>query len=400
MKKKRSDKTKIILAFVLLFLLAVITDITAETVISGGQIKRGQLGQKKDAIELEINVEGILENYPYFLEVEPVFPTKEEADAYLEEAIELIEKDFVKVDENIPLKNEYLEGKVTAEWSFLPFGVIDTEGNINAEKLCEEENLIQAQVELSCGNYEKFYEFSFVLEKPKASETELLLQEIESQIEEQIETEGADSLKLPTQVNGQTVVWSEKREYLTPQILLLEGLAVVLIWVFSRKKQQEDQKKRIVKMEEDYSDIVNQLALLLGVGMTTRQAWNRLGGLYAFKRKSQMVEERSVYEAILRMNGRFAEGESERAVYQQFCEEIPASCYHKLMRILLGSMEKGTNGIGIRLEEESHSAFEQRILLAKKHGEEASTKMLVPLLLMMMIVMGIVMLPALIQFQI
>lgn len=400
MKKKRNDKSKVILAFVLLLLLAVIADVTAETVISNGQIKRGQIGQKGDAVELEINVEGILEKYPYLLEVDPVFPTKEEAESYLEEAIKLIEKDFAKVDEKIALKDEYLDGKVKAEWSFFPFGVIDAEGNINRDKLYEEENVIQAQVELNCGNYEKFYEFSFVLNKPQESETETLLREIESQIEQQMETEGNDSLKLPTQINGQAVVWSEKREYLTPQILLLEGLAVVLIWVFSRKKQQEDQKKRIAKMEEDYPDIVNQLALLLGAGMTARQAWNRLGSLYVFYRKSQMVKEKPVYEAILRMNGRFAEGESERAVYQQFCEEIPASCYHKLMRILLGSLEKGTKGVEIRLEEESRRAFEQRILLAKKRGEEASTKMLIPLMLMMMIVMGIVMLPALIQFQI
>ena len=260
-------------------------------------------------------------------------------------------------------------------------------------------SFFQAQVELNCGNYEKYYEFSFVLEKPQVSESEMLMAEIEGQIKKQIDMEGKDSLTLPTQINDKTVVWTEKREYLTPQILLLEGLALVLIGVFSRKKQQEDQKKRIAKMEEDYSDIVNQLALLLGAGMTARQAWNRLGSLYLFKRKSKMVEERTVYEAILRMNGRFAEGESERSVYQQFCEEIPATNYHKLMRILLGNLEKGTKDLGVRLEDESRSAFEQRILLAKKRGEEASTKMLVPLMLMMMLVMGIVMLPAIIQFQ-
>lgn len=400
MKKRRKDKSKIILAFVLLLLVAVIADATSETVIENGHIKRGQIGQKKDTVELEIYVEGMLEKYPYLLEVEPVFPTKEEAETYLEETIKRIEDDFAKVEEKIPFKNEYLNGKVKAEWSFLPFGVIDLEGNINREKLYEEKNIIEAQVELNCGNYEKFYEFSFLLQKPQVSETETLLQEIESQIEEQLETEGNDSLILPTQINGKDVEWSEKREYLTPQILVLEGIAIVLIWVFSRKKKQEDQKKRIIKMEEDYSDIVNQLALLLGAGMTARQAWNRLGRLYVYKKNSQMIKENAVYEAILRMNGRFSEGESERVVYQKFCEEIPASCYHKLMRILLGSLEKGTKGVEIRLEEESRSAFEQRILLAKKRGEEASTKMLVPLMLMMLIVMGIVMLPALFQFQI
>ena len=60
----------------------------------------------------------------------------------------------------------------------------------------------------------------------------------------------------------------------------------------------------------------------------------------------------------------------------------------------------GSKGICVRLEEESRAAFEQRIIQAKKSGEEASTKMLGPLMLQMLIVMGIVMFPALIGFQI
>jgi len=48
----------------------------------------------------------------------------------------------------------------------------------------------------------------------------------------------------------------------------------------------------------------------------------------------------------------------------------------------------------------SEQAYEQRVLLAKRLGEEASTKMLIPLMLMMVLVMGIVMIPAIISFSI
>lgn len=398
MKKKGNEKRKVLLAFVLLLLIALIVDLTSEKVIKKGQIKRGEIGQKKETLELELYVEGVLEEYPYMLEVEPVFPTQEEAEGYLQKAIQKIEKDFAKVDENLPVKNEYLDGKVKADWSFRPFGIIDDEGKINPKKI-KRETLIQAQVELNCGTYQKFYDFSFLLEKQKQTKEDALLEEIEKTLGQEMKTEGKETLNLPTQINGKEVEWSEKREYLTPQILLLEGLAILLIGGFSKKKKQEEKKKRIARMEEDYSDIVNQLALLLGAGMTTRQAWSRLGNLYIFKRKKKMVEERAVYEAILRMNGRFSEGESERVVYQRFCEEIPATGYHKLMRILLGSLEKGTQDVRNRLEEESRRAFEQRIVLAKKRGEEASTKMLLPLMLMMVLIMGVIMIPALIQFQ-
>ena len=51
------------------------------------------------------------------------------------------------------------------------------------------------------------------------------------------------------------------------------------------------------------------------------------------------------------------------------------------------------------LEKESDDAFKERKLLAKKLGEEASTKMLVPLMLMMIVVMAIIIAPAVLSFK-
>ena len=241
---------------------------------------------------------------------------------------------------------------------------------------------------------------NFLIKKEELSQKEILLQEISDEIESQMRIEDDTEIELPSEINGYGLLWSTKREYLTPQIFILESVSFILIVVLSKRKKQEEEKKRIQDMERDYADIVSQLALLYGAGMTTKQAWNRIAVQYSFKKKAQMIPERAVYEAILRMNGRFLEGVSERAAYQQFKEEIPASCYYKLMRILLGSMEKGTQGLAVRLEEESRLAFEQNILQAKKRGEEASTKMLGPLMFMLVLVMGIIMIPALMGFQI
>jgi 1,4-dihydroxy-2-naphthoate octaprenyltransferase len=47
---------------------------------------------------------------------------------------------------------------------------------------------------------------------------------------------------------------------------------------------------------------------------------------------------------------------------------------------------------------ETETAFEERRTLARKLGEEAGTKMLFPLMLMMGIVMAIVLMPAIFEF--
>lgn len=397
--KKISDKVKIGVAFSLMLIVAIVFDVTSDGKIQNGFIERGEVGEKEKQLQLQLDIKEILEDYAYFIEVQPMKPTKEQAEEYFQRAIAKIDWDFWNVVGTVPLKKEYADGLVKAKWSFEPFGIINSEGGVYWDKITEAETVVEASVELSCGAYEKIYVFSFLLEAEKLSEEEQLLEEIEVWMEEQMELEGNQKVQLPSEMAGVPLKWSEKREYLTPQILLLEGVTAVLLWVTFRRKKQEDIKKRISEMEWDYPDIVNQLALLLGAGMTMRQAWNRMATQYSFKREAEMIKPRLVYEAILRMNRRLAEGESERKAYQQFEEEIEAPCYRKLMRVLLGNLEKGTQGICIRLQEESRQAFEQRILQAKKKGEEASTKMLFPLMLMLMMVMGIIIVPAIIEFK-
>ena len=267
------------------------------------------------------------------------------------------------------------------------------------EKLDDKGSVIQAQVELVCGAYEQIYTFSFLLPLHEQTKEEEVLLKLDAWLEEETKKEGSHLIQLPTEIDGVQLEWSEKKSYVTPQIILLEIATLILVWMASKRKHLKEEKKRVEEMEREYPDIVSLLALLLEAGMTTRQAWNRIAAQYRFKRETKMIEQKPVYEAILRMNRIFMEGESERVVYLQFLDEISAPCYRRLIRILLGNLEKGSQGISIRLKDESRIAFEQRILQAKKMGEEASTKMLVPLMLMLTLVMGVIILPALLGFQ-
>lgn len=396
--KHISDKTKISIVFFLVLMLAIFKDISSNE-IQNGVISRPEMGTKGKELILNLGVDNVIADFEYSLEVPSVLPTKETAEKYFAEVVSLIQTEFQEISVEVPLRKTYLEGKVKASWSFHPFGVIGEDGKINQKKLETEETIIQAQVELRCGNYEKIYQFPFSIKKPELLDEELVLQEIEKNLEKQIAAEGSKELELPSEINGHSLRWSEEKEYLTPQIILLETLAIILFKVFTNRKQKAEEKKKLQEMEREYADIVCQLGLLLGAGMTTKQAWNRIAMQYIFKRKNHLVEEKSVYEAILRMNGRLAEGVGERMAYQQFREEIPASCYHKLIRILLGNLETGARGVVVRLEEESRLAFEQKIILEKKRGEEASTKMLGPLMFMLIIVMAIIIIPAWLGFQ-
>ena len=102
----------------------------------------------------------------------------------------------------------------------------------------------------------------------------------------------------------------------------------------------------------------------------------------------------------MKTNREICDGLSERAAYQKFAERTGIPMYRRFVRLLLQNLSKGSAGLYALLEQETENAYIQRRNFAKKRGEEAGTKMLFPMILMLAIVMAIVLVPAVVSFQI
>ena len=153
-------------------------------------------------------------------------------------------------------------------------------------------------------------------------------------------------------------------------------------------------------MKLDYSDIVSKLAILLGSGMTTHQAWNIISARYIDERQRKNSEKRYAYEEMVNTYYEMRDGVSERNAYQRFGERSGVSEYHRLSRLLVQNLQKGSRGLCQMLEKESSLAFEERKIIAKKMGEEAGTKLLMPLVVIMAVVIAIVVFPAILDFNV
>ena len=68
--------------------------------------------------------------------------------------------------------------------------------------------------------------------------------------------------------------------------------------------------------------------------------------------------------------------------------------------MLSQNLRKGSRGITELLSREAEEAFEDRKNLAKKLGEEAGTKMMIPMFIMLAVVFIIVIVPAFFSIQI
>lgn len=396
----KKDKKRIVIILIVILLIAVGVDMTNTPLIEDGVLMRKEIGKEAEALCLLLQIDGSKELHEYYLELEAMKPTKEEADTYFAAAKAEIDADFAILTEQVPLKREYQEGVVEAVWEFTPWNIIQSDGSVLWDKLAPEGVIITASVTLTCGKYETIYQFSFELLPQELSKEEQLFTALDIWMEEQLQKEGEQQLVLPKEIEGVPLQWTIEEENLTLKILFLEMAAILLLWYFQKKNQRQEKLFLQREMELFYPELVGQMSLLLGAGMTMRQAWSSIAERYLEKRNKQQMKEQFIYELIVRMNRRMAEGEKERIAYQRFAEEARLICYKRLIRLLLGNLEKGAAGICEVLEQESQRAYEERIKQAKKLAEEASTRLLLPLMLMMLVVMAIAIIPAMFSFSI
>lgn len=90
----------------------------------------------------------------------------------------------------------------------------------------------------------------------------------------------------------------------------------------------------------------------------------------------------------------------ESECYEAFGRRCESPVYRKFGMLLNQNLRKGTKGLTNLLQREAQEAFEERKNMAKKLGEEAGTKLMIPLFLMLAVVFVIVTVPAFLTIQI
>lgn len=398
-------KKGMIILFLVVFVVAAVADILDNSQENFTEIERQEPGQGDEEIELMLDAGEILENYSYSLNVEAQKVTKEQAGEYFAGAKAEIEETFCSENESfesitqpVQIKESYQDGMVTAEWSFDNYEVIDLEGNLLEDALTGEGTLVNAQVELTCGAYEEIYSFGFVVYPAKKTPQEEILSQILENLENQMAEEGNDTIELPEEINGVSLSWRREKPHYALKVLLFGGVVVVLLNLSKREKQQKEEEQRKRQMELEYPEIVSKMVILLGSGMSVSQMWNRISAQYLTKRQKKQIKENPAYEEILRTWREIEDGESERTAIEKFGRRTGIRCYHRLSQLLIQNMEKGVQGIYEQLEQEAEDSFRERKQAARKIGEEAGTKLLIPMIIMLGVVMAVVIVPAFLNF--
>lgn len=383
------------------------TDSQSPALLETNLLVRRENGEGSYLQQLELWVEDAEDAIDYELEVPEQKLTQEEENGYLAAAREELAQEFPGenesvncIREKVVIRDEYQDGRVLAEWQFDNYKIMDSGGNVIAEEISEEGELVRASVELSCGTSYVTEEFYFRVFPRLMDEQEIFLWQLEKLIAAQGELAGESYLELPEQVGNYSVQWTQKRDTTPEKVLLFGVVLAVFVPLLERSRQQEREKQRSRLLEMEYPDMVSKITLLLSSGMTLQGAFRKVATSYEDKHRQGITPEMPAYEEMLVTCREMESGVGEGAAYERFGEHCGLSCYRKFGNTLAQNLKKGSRGIVVLLEQEAENAFEERKAAAKRYGEEAGTKLLLPMIIMLGIVMLILIIPAVFTFQI
>ena len=403
--KKYKKSILIFLAFFMLSVLMEVQERDSHSITENNSLKRAEAGNGERTESLSLRIPEMEEETEYRVIVPERLLTEEErqaafdkAEAEIDEGFRGENADLSAVSRPVVVRSVYNNGLVEAEWLFSDYSVINPDGTLIEDKIPEDGCIMTANVTLSCQGQERIYEFPFRIVRREMDRGEKTFQEIGAYIRDQGNLEGEDELKLPETANGMAVEWTETKTHTGILFLFLGTLAAFLVQASERSKLNEKRKKREHRLMLQYPEMVNKLSLLLGAGMTMEKAWEKVTTTYAVEKERRKGPPKEAYEEMQITLREIRDGVAERTAYERFGERCQLRPYRKLAALIVQNLRKGSRGLTSLMEAEAEEAFEQRKNLAKKLGEEAGTKLLLPMMMSLGVIIVIIMVPAVISF--
>lgn len=382
---------------------------------NGEEAEVGFLLQKEDKTE-EIR-----------LKVRPRKLTKEEEEEKRKAAFSYLDKnlkgengDLSRVTKPLDFSIDYEKYPFDVEFRTEDYSLVDGNGTVKNEKAhlisegySEEEikNGIKTKVTVLLWygerSTEKSYEICIFPRKEKEIEKYF------SQVVKLFEKKEAEALyeegfSLPLKVDGVSVKRIEESGPSPVAVLVCGIILCGLLLLKEQEERKQAEEKRREMLLRSYPWFVNELVLLLGAGMQIKNIFRLLLEEYQTEQKRKTVKKgkkkNSDYREPLIREIEAAKnsidfGMSEEQVYYRLGRRLKLPCYIKLMTLLEQNVKKGTKGLTDTFEQEEMAALEERKNLAKRYGEEAGTKLLGPMILLLIVIMFMILIPAFLSFS-
>lgn len=371
-----------------------------------GLIPRNEVGRGDKFEEIMVQAGDVEESLNITISEQKL--SEEETEKIFHSAIEEIEETFLGRNQSLDqvkyspiVKDTYADGLVGAQWHFSNYDVISPLGELKEEGIPQEGTIVETSVNLSYKEVEYTYSFNFIAKPLDENTREGLIYAIEAAVKENDENSTESQyLKLPEKTKEKKLYWRKKMNFRGIGVIVIGLIASVGLYYGERKDEEQELKRQIKEKQRDYPQIVSTLAILMGAGMSFRQSLEKMCSRYLSEKEAGICETRLGYEELILAYRDINKGTSELGAIEAMGARSGCKEFRKLAMLLGQNVKKGSRELIYMLEKEDISAFEMRKQMALRAGEEASTKLLMPMGGMLMIVIIVLVVPALLSMNI
>ena len=145
-------------------------------------------------------------------------------------------------------------------------------------------------------------------------------------------------------------------------------------------------EKRRTQIEMEFPDFVNTLILLVNAGMTIPKAWEKI--------VTESKKTTPLYNELNMCMAEISAGKSEAVAYEEFGRRCRIKEVVKFVSVIILNLRKGGSEVVPALRAQATECWEMRKSTAKRLGEQASSKLMLPMGIMLVGIMIITVLPA------
>ena len=171
--------------------------------------------------------------------------------------------------------------------------------------------------------------------------------------------------------------------------IMLTGISIIAFFgvpFLADSSLDEEIAKRRQKIQLEFPEFINKPVLLVNAGMTISKAWEKI---IVENRKEHVLYDEMRY-ALMEIRS----GKPEAIAYEEFARRCRVKEITKFVSIIVMNLRRGGAEIVPVLKAQADECWEMRKNTAKQLGEEASTKILIPLMIMFLGIVIIVATPA------
>lgn len=154
-------------------------------------------------------------------------------------------------------------------------------------------------------------------------------------------------------------------------VILIMAMFAGFLAVYIEYDKSSKVEKRREDILRDFPHLLSQMALLINAGMPLREALETASG----------KEEGVLYEQLRRLTDDMRNGIPEYEAFREFADRCGVDEVRKLSGLITQNVRKGSSELAAALLELSGEVWRNRTSQVREQGEKASSKLLVPILI-------------------